>query len=118
MKGKERTEQTKAILTMYLAGKSNAEIEREMNLSRATVSSAVSRGRDYGLIPPKRKRTKIDKVLGGHIRRGSISAIIAGLDQDQANWLIDQALTLKCETISEFISEIILDAYFEDQAKK
>jgi len=118
VKGKERTEQTKTILTMYLAGKSNAEIEREMNLSRATVSSAVSRGRDYGLIPPKRKRTNVDKVLGGHIRRGSISRIIAGLDQDQANWLIDQALKLKCETISEFISEIILDAYFEDQAKK
>jgi hypothetical protein len=107
------SEQTKTIFKLALKGKSSSEIQAALGVSEGTVSGALSRGRAAGHIPPKAKKTAIDRLHNSNINRGKIGDIISGLDLEQNEWLVKTTIDLKCESIAEFILEIVRDEYFE-----
>ena len=117
MKGKPRSEQTKKIFKMFLKGKTSVEIQAKLGVSQGVVAGALARGREAGVIPPKRLATPLDQLRNSKVNRGNIADIINGLDDDQQMWLIRNTVDLRCTTISEFILEIVRDCYFDEKEK-
>lgn len=108
------TERTKRIWKLHMDGKRNEEIEVILGAPRSVVACAVRRGRDAGVLPKPKLRGSVDKRAQTMIRRGSIGHIIDSLSEEQGAWLVDSARKFECETLAEFILEVVRDAHAEE----
>lgn len=105
--------QTQEIWRRYKGGATPAEIVAAMGLSYGLVTSALTRGRDAGVLP----QPTFGRVPS-YIQRGRINEILAGLSQGQRDWLTKQVLDLDCSNYAEYILECVRDAHAEFESKK
>jgi len=96
---------------------SNTAIAKIIGTSTGVVANAVFRGRVSGHCKPKLK-TITTVFNGSHVAWGCIGHVINALSVEQAQWLVDECENCGCLTTSEYIAELVLDAYFEDQEGK
>jgi len=83
-----------------------------MQIPYHRVSGAVSRGRSLGLLPMKQTYTLSYIMQMRSITMGRLGRdLIYQLSQEQQNWLVDKAADMGCETIAEYITEVIRDEY-------
>jgi hypothetical protein len=116
MRDYDRSPDTLKIWEMSLAGASSREIETELNFKFGKINSAVRRGRDAGVIP----RPSVRPISSGshhknYMRLGNVSAILDALSEEQVEWLATEARKIKCESLSEYIVEIIRDAHANEE---
>ena len=102
------------IWKMTLAGMTAPAIAQELGVKFALVNSAVRRGRENGVVPRRKRKNPLKHGTKNHMRLGSISYIIKQLSEEQLDWLIINAHKCECETVSEYILEIVRDAFFEE----
>ena len=97
-------------------GLSAREISAKLGFKFNKVNSALRRGREAKILPPIVK-SQLSKQFGRktYMRLGSISSICAALSEDQVNWLGNEARRLQCETVSEFILELVRDAHANEE---
>ncbi len=112
MRDYDRSPDTLKIWEMSLAGASSREIEAELDFKFGKVNSALRRGRDAGVIPrPQAKSISSGSHHRNYMKLGSVSAILDELSNEQVEWLATEARKIKCETLGEYIVEIIRDAH-------
>jgi predicted transcriptional regulator len=116
MKPDMRKPQTEKIWKMTLAGMTAPAIAQELGVKFALVNSAVRRGRENGVVPRRKRKNPLKHGTKNHMRLGSISYIIKQLSEEQLDWLVINAHKCECETVSEYILEIVRDAFFEEVA--
>lgn len=117
MRDYDRSPDTLKIWEMSLAGASSREIETELGFKFAKINSALRRGRESQVLPPPPKKA-ISHVRHhkNYMRLGSISAVLEALTNEQVDWLATQTRQLECETIAEFIVEVVRDAHAIDNS--
>lgn len=112
--------ETRQVWDMALQGLSSREIAEELGLKVNTVANRILRGRAKGIIP---KRTEDDMSVRYRLKKsnttlGSMMAIFDALSTEQRAWLVNQSIDCGCATISEFVVELVRDAYEEETSKK
>jgi len=120
MSAYDRSPDTLKIWELYLAGHSVREIESELGFKFGKVNSALRRGRESGVIPPRRNERPLRMQVDGtqsYTRLGSISFILNSLNLDQMHWLAAEIRTCGCETVAEFILELVRDAHADEELK-
>lgn len=112
----ERSPDTLKIWDMCKNGLSAREIAHQTGWKFGKVNSAVRRGRDAGVIPrPQAKPISSGSHHRNYMRLGSISAICNSLATEQVEWLATEARRIECETVAEFILELVRDAHAEQE---
>jgi len=90
-------------------------IAEQVGKSTAAVSAAITRGRQVGVIPmskPKSKSYQITKMMGGNgLKFGTLRKVIDALSLEQIEWLVVDASRIGCDTLAEYITEIVRDEY-------
>ena len=111
-----RKPDTLKIWDLFKEGLSPREISHKTGFKFAKVNSALRRGREANILPPVVK-SQLSRQFGRqtYMRLGSISAICDALSEDQVNWLADEARRLECETVSEYILELVRDAHADQE---
>ena len=104
-------ESTEKVWMMYRDGLSNLEIQRQTGYTINMIASAISRGRQKGIIGDRYYMQPLDQRRKSKTRRGSISNIIEGLSHEQNKWLIETTREYGCHSIAETILELVRDAY-------
>jgi len=120
MRAYDRSPDTLKIWELHFAGHSVREIEAELGFKFGKINSALRRGRESGVIPPRRNERPLRMQVDGtqsYMRLGSISFIVNSLNLDQMHWLAAEIRTCGCETVSEFILELVRDAHANEEAK-
>jgi len=112
--------ETRQVWDMALQGLSSREIAEELGLKVNTVANMILRGRAKGVVP---RRTEDDMSVRYRLKKanttlGSMMAIFDSLSTEQRAWLVKQSIDCGCATISEFVVELVRDAYEEDKSKK
>ena len=116
MRDYDRSPDTLKIWEMSLAGASSREIEAELDFKFGKVNSALRRGRDAGVIPrPQAKSISSGSHHKNYMRLGNVSAILDALTDKQVDWLATEARKIGCETVSEFIAELVRDAHANEE---
>ncbi len=110
--------QTRKIWDMSLQGMTAPEISRKLGLKFALVNSAVRRGREKGVIKRRFNKNPLKRKGIAYMRLGSISEITNGLSIEQLNDLIDSASKCGCQTVSEYVLELVRDAHANGEFKK
>jgi len=109
--------QTKSIWAMHNAGSSQKVIAAKFNVSSAVVSGAINRGRKSG-----HAKLKVKTVTTVYNKStcmwGYIGQIRDQLSPDQAEWLFHSAEDCECNSVAEYIAELVLDAYEEAKEKE
>ena len=83
-----------------------------MGLSRSSVRTALTRGRKNGSIPPFKPASNLKHLLkAANLRNGHISEVFENLTIEQTRWLIEQAGEIECQTVSEYLIELVRDEY-------
>ena len=114
MKGAETKHTTQRVWELFLQGKSVPQIADELGIPKSSASSAVARGRQKGHLPPPRFRYRMSYMLKQHgMYTGNMSDIFNNLTVDQRHWVIDQAERIGCETVAEYILELLRDGHEE-----
>lgn len=105
---------------MALAGMSSKEISEVLGMKPNTVSNMLLRGRHKGVLPWRKEADMSPKyrLKKSGVTLGAMMSVVQGLSPEQRSWLIGQTEDLGCETIAEFIIEIVRDAYEEDLSKR
>lgn len=112
MRDYDRSPDTLKIWEISLAGSSTREIAHQTGWKFGKVNSALRRGRDAGVIPrPQTKPISSGSHHKNYMRLGNVSAILDALSNDQVEWLAAEARKLRCESLAEYIVEIIRDAH-------
>ena len=100
---------------MYLAGMDRKEIAEKVGKKVSAVSTAITRGRALGVIPPLKPKYKpyyINKMMRGNgMKIGTLRSVIDSLMLEQVQWLIVDASRIGCATLAEYITEILRDEY-------
>lgn len=120
MRAYDRSPDTLKIWELYLAGHSVREIESDLGFKFGKVNSALRRGRESGVIPPRRNERPLRMQVSGtqtYMRLGSISSIVNSLNLDQMHWIAEEIRKCGCETVSEFILELVRDAHANEELK-
>lgn len=114
-RGKPTAQVTKRIWELYLAGMDRHEIAEQVGKSTASVSAAITRGRQVGVIPmpkPKPKQFRVKKLLHGNgLKVGNMGWMMDALSLEQIEWLVVDASRIGCDTLAEYITEIVRDEY-------
>lgn len=119
MHGKETSSTTKQIWDLFFKGKSIQEIASELGVKRYHVSSALSRGREKGVIPPVKLVYSTSYVLEKFgLKAGRMICLMDQLSVDQRVWLCTEASKIGCETIEEYLLEKVRDEYEESNIGK
>lgn len=108
---------TRTIWKLFNDGVAAKEIEAMTGQNKRTVAMTIYRGRVSGDCKPKVK-TLVTVFNKSPLVWGSVKQMKTAISADQAQWLFDEAENCGCRTVSEYISELILDAYEEAQHKK
>ena len=112
MRGARTTEKTLKIWETYRQGHESKEIAEMMGLSRSAVRTALSRGRKNGSLPALKRTGNLKHLLrAANLRNGHIREVFENLTMEQARWLIEQASEIGCQTVSEFLIELVRDEY-------
>jgi len=111
-----RKPDTLKIWDLSKAGLSPKQISHKTGFKFAKVNSALRRGREAKILPPIVK-SQLSNQFGRqtYMRLGSVSSICNALSEDQLNWLGNEARRLECETVSEFILELVRDAHADQE---
>ena len=112
------SERTRKIWERYNNGATYVEMCAEFGSGQSTIASAIYRGRQIGEIPPSRPAHPLTVGVSTYMPRGSIGRVLTSLTRDQLDWVADNAREVGCHTLSEYVLEIVRDAYEEDMAKK
>jgi len=99
-------------------GLSAREISAKLGFKFNKVNSALRRGREANILPPPPKKP-ISHVRHhkNYLRLGSISTVLDALTNEQVDWLAAQTRQLGCETVAEFIAELVRDAHANEELK-
>jgi len=108
---------TRDIWKLFNLGMAAKNIEKMTGVNKRTVAMTIYRGRISGDCKPKVK-TMVTVFNKSPLVWGSVKQIKSAISADHAQWLFDEAENCGCLTVSEYISELILDAYEETQHKK
>ena len=112
MRGARTTEKTLQIWEAYRQGHESKEIAEMMGLSRCAVRTALTRGRKNGSLPPLKRTGNLKHLLRKHnLRNGHIREVFENLTMEQTVWLVSQASEIECQTVSEFLIELVRDEY-------
>ena len=111
------TEETKKVWELHLQGCKNYEIAQIMGFTQDRVGRAIMRGRAKGELPiPKIIQPVCDR-RATYIKRGTVNSIVEGLSEEQNYWLVDEARKLGCDSLSEYILEIVRDVFEMEKNK-
>ena len=113
MHGQQTKNRTFQIWEMGRQGMKPKEIMKALDVSYCTVNSALYRGRQQGKLSPKGRGNIRYQLAQQNVKYGSISDVLATLTKEQVDWLTDQTLALGCETLAEYIVEVLRDAHIE-----
>jgi hypothetical protein len=116
--GAYRSPDTFKIWELSKKGLSSTQISRELGFKFGKVNSALRRGREGNILPPH----PIKPISSGshhknYMRLGNVSAILDALNKDQVDWLATEARKIGCETVAEFILELVRDAHANEELK-
>tara|TARA_R110000796_G_scaffold64261_3_gene148935 strand:+ start:47 stop:406 length:360 start_codon:yes stop_codon:yes gene_type:complete len=112
MNGAKTTEKTLKIWEAYRQGHESKEIAEMMGLSRCVVRTALTRGRKSGSLPELKRTGNLKHLLMKHnLRNGHIREVFENLTMDQTRWLVSQAGEIECQTVSEFLIELVRDEF-------
>ena len=99
-------------------GLSAREISAKLGFKFNKVNSALRRGRESNELPPIfKKAISHARHHKNYLRLGSISAVLDDLTNEQVDWLATQTRQLGCETVAEFILELVRDAHTNEELK-
>ena len=117
MKGARTTEKTLKIWEAYRQGHEPKEIAERTGLSRSAIRTALSRGRKNGSLPPLKRTGNLKHLLrAANLRNGHIREVFDTLTMDQTRWLIEQASEIECQTVSEYLIELVRDEYEREKS--
>ena len=112
MKGARTKEKTLQIWEAYRQGHESKEIADMLGLSRPAVRTALSRGRKNGSLPELKRTGNLKHLLMKHnLRNGHIREVFDNLTMEQTVWLVSQASEIECQTVSEYLIEMVRDEY-------
>tara|TARA_R110000782_G_scaffold8306_6_gene27163 strand:+ start:83 stop:445 length:363 start_codon:yes stop_codon:yes gene_type:complete len=106
------SEHTKEIWKLSNEGMPQREITKLLGLNRGVVSGAINRGRKSGHCNAKVK-TKDTVRNSSLLTYGYVNQIIDALSVDQLEWLLCEASNVGYRTASEYVAELVQDAYEE-----
>ena len=107
--------QTRQIWDMSLQGMTAPEISQRLGLKFGLVNSAVRRGREKGVIKRRFNKNPLKRKGIDHMRLGAVSEITNGLSVEQLNYLIASASKCGCQTVSEYVLELVRDVLEENK---
>lgn len=111
------TEDTKRVWELHLQGCKNYEIAQITGFKPHRVAHAIMRGRAKGEIPiPERVQPVCDR-RATYIKRGTVNSIVEELSEEQNYWLVDEARKYECDSLAEYILEIVRDVYELEKSK-
>ena len=99
-------------------GLSAREISAKLGFKFNKVNSALRRGREANELPPIfKKAISHARHHKNYLRLGSIATVLDALTNEQVEWLATQTRSLGCETVAEFIAELVRDAHANEELK-
>lgn len=108
-------QEIEAVAALRLAKKSNTEIGQILGFSYEQVVRRIARARQRGLIPPKTKaeprQAARDFVKNYSKSMGHVGDVMVALSKDQQRWLMGEATKLGCQTIAEYLTELVRDEH-------
>ena len=108
---------TRTVWNLFNKGMTANEIEALTGQDKNVVAMTIFRGRESGDCKPKVK-TLTTVFNKSPLSWGTLKQLKEELSADQAQWLFDEAEKCGCKSVSEFVAELVLDAYEEAQQKK
>lgn len=103
------------VAVMRRAGNSNREIAETLGISYDRVVRCVSQARKRNLLPPKPKaeprQAVRDFVNNYGKRQGRISHVMIALSKEQRLWVMREVTKLECDSVAEYITELVRDEY-------
>jgi len=109
---------TQRIAEMHKAGHSHAAIQLATGLGYSRVVRGVVEARKAGMIPPRKvkasPRQQVKYLFANrNIKLGYMSDILLALTPDQLDWMAKETDKMGCESVAEYITEIMRDAHAE-----
>lgn len=118
MNGRKTTPQTLQIWQEYNDGADPKKIAEGIGLSFCAVRKAISRGRKTGAVEPlDRTRDFKHQLRKRRLSKGSMKEVFGSISKDQQIWLLEQTSEIGCETVAEYLVELVRDAYEEEKNK-
>jgi len=114
------TERTKRAWDLALQGRTPAEIATALGVKPKSVYGMIYRGRNKGL-DLKRVESSLSpryRLRKAGIDLGNMRWVFKHLSAEQQTWAVQQALDYQCETLSEFILEVLRDTFEEHVSQK
>lgn len=112
MRGARTTPQTLQIWEASKNGLTPNAIAEKMGVSRCSVRTALTRGRKGGFVPPPEQASNLKHLLRAYnLRNGNVGEIYDSLTTEQSRWLIEAASKIECETVAEYLIELVRDEY-------
>jgi len=103
------------VTDLLLGGMTDHQAAAHIGVSVWSVRSAKQHARRLGIYPPHTPKadydTFTDRIRREGFRRGNMREALLPLSADQRKWLLDEAQDLGCESLAEFICELIRDAH-------
>lgn len=116
--GAYRSSDTLKIWQLSREGLSAREISAMLGFKFNKVNSTLRRGREANILPPAPKKPiSYVRHHKNYLRLGSISTVLDALTNEQVDWLAAQTRQLGCETVAEFILELVRDAHADEELK-
>jgi len=107
------------VAELYAKGLTQEQLEKELNLSRSSITKLISRGRDVGIIPrrePVTPQAKINnQLIKYNVARGTVSQMLLQMPEDARVWVMESVP--RGATIAEFTASILLDAYHDEHSE-
>ena len=109
---------TQRIAEMHRAGHSHAAIQLATGLGYSRVVRGVVEARKAGMIPPRKVKASPRQIVkylfaNRNIKLGYMSDILLALTPDQLDWMAKETDKMGCESVAEYITELVRDAHAE-----
>jgi len=109
---------TQRIAEMHKAGHSHAAIQLATGLGYSRVVRGVVEARKAGMIPPRKVKASPRQIVkylfaNRNIKLGYMSDILLALTPDQLDWMAKETDKMGCDSVAEYITEIMRDAHAE-----
>jgi len=109
---------TQRIAEMHRAGHSHAAIQLATGLGYSRVVRGVVEARKAGMIPPRKVKASPRQIVkylfaNRNIKLGYMSDILLALTPDQLDWMAKETDKMGCDSVAEYITEIMRDAHAE-----
>ncbi|MBQ2263237.1 MAG: hypothetical protein II336_17985 [Loktanella sp.] len=107
-----------AIAKMRTDGLSYDDIKARTGLSQSSVGNMVRLAKNAGLLAERevlhdRKSLAERAWMAYGVRLGKTTDALRALDRDQFEWLAREAGMVGCESIAEYLTELVRDAHAE-----